>query len=95
MTPTPGAWTHDLPDGWTVELCGSSTGRKPGQTGGMSTNSSTLWCRLIHGEWTTGWHAVCTKSQVRTRQWWLLVESVPDIDVAWSATCDESRPVQA
>lgn len=90
VTSTPGAWTHDLPGGYTVELCGSSTGRRPGETGGMSTNSSTLWCRLSRAEWSTGWCIVAaSRSQVKARAWWLPVESVADIGEAWAGCCDE------
>lgn len=95
----PGTWLRELPGGYIVAICGSSTGRKPGESGGMSTNSPTLWCRLSRGEESTGWCRTDRGSAIKAREWWLLVETEADIADAWAGCCcdgwsSDSRPTQ-
>ena len=89
----PPMYLRDLPDGWRVALCHTSNGNPPGLVGGMSTNSTELWCRLTNPSkvdatsgadgYDTGWHSCSRKSLMHSRQWWELVESAADIKDAW------------
>ena len=77
-----------LPSGWCMTLCPTSSGHPPGHTGGMATASSELWCRLAGpAGWDSGWHRVQgSRSVVRAREWWDLVERVEDLRDAWLET---------
>ena len=82
----------DLPNGAYVLLAGSSTGNPPGHTGGMTTNSSTTWVRLVRGAWDSGWHNADTKSIVKIEQWWRCVQTEADICDAWEITTGSAWP---
>lgn len=74
--------TIPLPDGWTVEIEGTSTGFPPDDPSGLSLNCSACFVRL-RGSWDSGWHEATRKSPGWVRDWWLLVESKADIKEAW------------
>ncbi len=87
--------TIPLPAGWTVTLQQSSNGNPPDRQGGMSTNCSTLWCRLTNTSGAdSGWRRVeSDKSITKVRRWWDAVEySRNDIRDAWIATVGGEWP---
>jgi hypothetical protein len=83
-------WSRQLPDGLTVRLQSSGNGSPPGVTGGMSTNVSTLWCRLFGEGRDTGWTQCIDRSAVKVRAWWALVEESADVPVVWAECTGET-----
>ena len=81
--------TLTLPTGHVVTLQASGNGSAPDVVGGMSTNSSTLWCRLVRGDLDTGWRQCWDKSAIKVRQWWSLVESEADVAEVWAECTGE------
>lgn len=89
----PPMYLRDLPDGWRVALCHTSNGNPPGFVGGMSTNSTELWCRVTGPTgFDSGWTRCHSRSLMRAREWWDIVSAESDIPDAWTGTTDEPWP---
>lgn len=86
-----------LPGGWFVLLAGTSSGNAPGHTGGMTTNASETWVRLVRFEnvaaaWDSGWHRAGERSLLKLTRWWEAVERAEDIPDAWDITVGGAWP---
>ena len=75
--------TIELPGEYLVTIRTSANGSAPDRQGGMSTQSSTLWVKLVRPNWDSGWHQCHDKSLTKVVRLWKLVASEADIPEAW------------
>lgn len=75
--------TIELPGEYLVTIRASANGSAPDRQGGMSTQSGTLWVKLVRPNWDSGWHQCGDKSLTKVVRLWKLVASEADIPEAW------------
>ena len=75
--------TIELPGEYLVTIRASANGSAPDRQGGMSTQSGTLWARLVRQTWDSGWHQCHDRSLTKVVRLWKLVASEADIPEAW------------